>query len=595
MKKLSESYRTVKCGVLRESDVGSEVKLCGWVQNWRDHGGLVFIDIRDRTGITQIVFDPDVDREIFDKANTLRCEFVIAVEGKVRPRLEGNTNPKLDTGAIEVLVSGLRLLSVSDNPPFEPNEYRHVGEETRLTYRYIDIRRPRLQKALEMRHKAMTAVREFLNSLDFLEVETPILTKSTPEGARDYLVPSRVHPGKFFALPQSPQMFKQLLMVGGVDRYYQICRCFRDEDLRADRQPEFTQIDIEMSFVDKEDIYALAEELMSSIFKTCLDIDIETPFPRMNYSEAMERYGTDKPDTRFGMELHTITDIVKESEFKVFRSAIEAGGVIKSMVVKGGADISRKDIDGLTDYIGDFGAKGLAWMKMNEGELQSSIAKFFTAEIKKQLIRECSIEEGDIIFIVADRKQVANASLDALRRKTARDRNLVPEGVYNFLWVDEFPLFFYNEDEKRYESEHHPFTGIHEEDIPLLDDDPLKVRSLSYDIVLNGYELGSGSIRIHRSEIQEKVFRLLSLSEEDIRTRFGFFVDALRFGTPPHGGIAPGFDRIVMLLMGTDNIRDVIAFPKTQKASCLMTGAPGRVDPDQLRDLRLKSTEDGEQ
>ena len=590
MKKLSESYRTVKCGELRTEDVGREIKLCGWVQNWRDHGGLIFIDIRDRTGITQIVFDPDVDRDIFDRADMLRCEFVIAVEGTVRPRLEGNTNPKLDTGEIEVLVSGLRLLSTSDNPPFEPTEYRHVGEETRLAYRYIDIRRPLLQKALEMRHRAMNAARYFLNGLDFLEVETPILTKSTPEGARDYLVPSRVHPGKFFALPQSPQMFKQLLMVGGVDRYYQICRCFRDEDLRADRQPEFTQIDIEMSFVDREDIYALTEGLMSSIFNTCLDIEIETPFPRMKYSDAMEQYGTDKPDTRFDMKLHTVSDIVKESEFKVFRSVIDRGGVIKSMAVKGGADLSRKDIDNLTGYISDFGAKGLAWMKMNGGELQSSIAKFFTGGMKQELISECGVENGDIIFIVADTVQVANASLDALRRKIARDRNLIPEGVYNFLWVDEFPLFSYDEKEKRYDSEHHPFTGIHEEDIDLLETDPLNVRSLSYDIVLNGYELGSGSIRIHRSDVQEKVFKLLKLSEEDIRERFSFFVDALKFGTPPHGGIAPGFDRIVMLLMGTDNIRDVIAFPKTQKASCLMTGAPGTVDPDQLRDLHLEST-----
>jgi len=578
------------CGELRTKDIGREVKLCGWVQNWRDHGGLIFIDIRDRTGITQIVFDPAVDKEMFEEADTLRCEYVIAVEGTVRARLEGNANPKLATGEIEVLVSSLRILSKAKSPPFEPTEYGKVGEETRLTYRYIDLRRPRLQRALQMRHEAMQAAREFLNSHGFLEVETPILTKSTPEGARDYLVPSRVHPGRFFALPQSPQMFKQLLMIGGVDRYYQICRCFRDEDLRADRQPEFTQIDIEMSFVEKEDIYALTEGLMAAIFKRCLGREIEVPFPRLSYAEAMERYGTDKPDTRYGMTLTTVSSIVGESGFQVFRKALDGGGTVKAMTVKGGADISRKEIDALTGYIADFGAKGLAWMKMQEGRLQSSIAKFFPDGMKERLVEACGVENGDIIFMVADAEPVVNASLDALRRRVARERGLVPEDRFDFLWVDDFPLFSYSEEERRYVSEHHPFTGVREEDIPLLDEDPLKVRSLSYDLVINGYEIGSGSIRIHRSDIQEKVFRILSLSEEEIRARFGFFIDALRYGTPPHGGIAPGFDRIVMLLMGTDNIRDVIAFPKTQKASCLMTGAPGTVDAAQLRELHIDVT-----
>ncbi len=591
MKTLSEKYRTNRCGELRLADDGKNVRLAGWVQNWRDHGGLVFIDLRDRTGITQIVFDPDVDKEMFDTAGSLRCEYVVSVEGTVRPRLEGNANLKLDTGEIEVLVSSLDVLNVSDTPPFEPTDYGSIGENTRLKYRYIDIRRPQMQEAILMRHKAMQAARSYLNSQDFLEVETPILTKSTPEGARDYLVPSRVNAGTFYALPQSPQMFKQLLMVGGVDRYYQICRCFRDEDLRHDRQPEFTQIDVEMSFVEKEDIYAVTEGIMGTIFRECAGIGIETPFPRMSYAEAMDRYGTDKPDTRFGMELKELSDTVKQGcEFKVFLSVLESGGTIKGISVPGGAELTRKEIDNLTDYISEFGAKGLAWMKMQEGTLQSTIAKFFSEDVLKSFVDIFNISDGDILLIVADKPDIANASLDALRRKLAKERNLIPEGKHNFLWVEDFPLFHYDEAESRYDSEHHPFTGIMEEDFELLDTDPAKTRSLSYDAVLNGYEILSGSIRIHRSDIQQKIFRLLNISEEEIKRRFGFFVDALKFGTPPHGGFALGFDRIIMLLLGTENIRDVIVFPKTQKAACLMSGAPSGVDGVQLRDLHIEST-----
>ncbi|MFH1708899.1 MAG: aspartate--tRNA ligase [Planctomycetota bacterium] len=590
MRTLSARYRTVKCGELRLGEAGRAVQLAGWVQNWRDHGGLLFIDLRDRTGITQIVFDPNVDKAMFAEAGKLRCEYVITVTGTVRPRLEGNANLKHATGEIEVLVKQFELLSASANPPFEPNNFAKVGEDTRLKYRYIDLRRPQMQRAIEVRHKAAMAARNFLNTLGFLEVETPILTKSTPEGARDYLVPARLHPGKFYALPQSPQMFKQLLMVAGVDRYYQICRCFRDEDSRADRQPEFTQIDIEMSFIEKEDIFAVTEGLIAAIFKECLDVDLPVPFTRLQYRDAMARYGCDKPDTRYGMELVDITELMKASTFKVFQSAVEAGSIVKGLCVKGGAEITRKPIDNYTAFVADFGAKGLAWMKLQEGKLQSSIAKFFTEDQLKALAAAFGAAEGDLILMVADAPKVVHSSLDALRRRLARDRNLVPEGKLNFLWVDEFPLFQWNAGEQRYDSEHHPFTAMAPEDIPLLDTDPLKVRSQSYDLVLNGYELGSGSIRIHRSDLQEKVFRLLKLSEEDITTRFGFFVEALKYGTPPHGGIAPGLDRIVMLLLGTDNIRDVIAFPKTQKAACLMTNAPSTVDHKQLRDLSIEST-----
>ncbi len=576
------------CGTLNKEAIEQTVILSGWVHRRRDHGGLIFIDLRDRYGLTQLVFDPQVNSNAHEQADTLRSEWVISVTGKVIARAEGMANPKLPTGEIEIEVSALNVLSRAKTPPFSVcDEYIEVNEELRLKYRYLDIRRGDIAKNLVMRHKAMMSTRQFLSKAGYLEISTPILGKSTPEGARDYLVPSRVHPGTFYALPQSPQIFKQLLMVSGLDRYFQIAQCFRDEDLRADRQPEFTQIDIEMSFNTPEDFFPIMEEMFQTIFKECLDVEVKAPFQQIPYPECMEKYGTDKPDLRFGMELVRVDEIVQESSFSIFLEQLDAGNCVKGLCVKGGADISRKGIDQYTTFMSQLGIKGLAWIKYQEQGLSSSIVKFFSEEQQKRLIEAFKMEAGDLIFMIADTEVRTNQALDHLRRKLARDRQLIQEGDYQFLWVTDFPLFSWNADEQRLESEHHPFTSPNLEDMHLMDSEPLKVRSSSYDLVLNGYELGSGSQRIHDTDLQAKIFSLLQLSDEEMSERFGFFIDALKYGTPPHLGIGLGFDRLIMILVGTENIRDVIAFPKTQRASDVMMDAPSSVDEQQLDDLKL--------
>lgn len=584
--------RTHDCGSLRKEDSGKSVALSGWVNRRRDHGGLIFIDLRDRFGLTQLVFDPEKNPEAHSSAEKLRGEWVISIRGKVSLRREGMANPKLSTGDIEVFVDQLEILSKARTPPFSIcDDLIEVNEELRLKYRYLDIRRGDIAHKLVQRHKAMIATRKYLDHHGFLEIATPILGKSTPEGARDYLVPSRVYPGNFYALPQSPQIFKQLLMVSGMDRYFQIATCFRDEDLRADRQPEFTQIDLEMSFGYPDDIMAIIEGLIKALFKECKGIDIPTPFRRLPHAVCMEKYGCDRPDLRFGMELVRLDDIAERSEFSVFKDQLREGGAVKGFTVKGGADISRKGIDEYTEFVSRLGIKGLAWMKMQEGRLSSSIVKFFSDELQKDLIQRMGIQEGDLIFMVADLTARANQGLDHLRRRIARDRNLIPEGRYELLWVTDFPLFNWNEEEKRLESEHHPFTSPNLEDLHLLEKEPLKMRSSGYDIVLNGYEIGGGSQRIHNPELQQKIFETLKLTPEELRAKFGFFIDALSYGTPPHLGIALGLDRLMMILTGTENIRDVIAFPKTQKASDLMLQSPSRVAKPQLNELKITAAD----
>lgn len=584
--------RSHHCGELRKEAIKTKVTLSGWVGRRRDHGGLIFIDLRDRFGITQLVFDPVRTPEAHSLAEKLRLEWVISVKGTVYPRAEGMANPKLPTGEIEVYVEKLEILSKAKTPPFSiSDEQIEVNEELRLRYRYLDIRRGDITKKLIVRHQTMLTTREFLDSQGFLEISTPILGKSTPEGARDYLVPSRIYPGNFYALPQSPQIFKQLLMVGGIDRYFQIAPCFRDEDLRADRQPEFTQIDIEMSFGKPDDLMKIIENLIQKIFKKTIGKDIPLAFPRLTHALCMEKYGCDRPDLRFGMELHSLNTIVEKSTFSVFIDQLNNGGVIKGLCVKGGADISRKAIDEYTAFVSQFGIKGLAWMKLQENKLASSIVKFFSEEIQEQLINEFKMEEGDLIFMVADQLNRTNQSLDHLRRRLARDRNLIQPDQYEFLWVTDFPLFNWNEEENRLQSEHHPFTSPNYDDLHLIDSDPLKMRSSGYDIVLNGYEIGGGSQRIHDSEIQQKIFECLKLTPNDLEARFGFFLEALSYGTPPHLGIALGLDRVVMILTQTENIRDVIAFPKTQKASDLMLQCPSQVAKDQLKELEVKVPE----
>lgn len=584
--------RTHTCAVLRKSDIGKKVVLSGWVSRRRDHGGLIFIDLRDRFGITQLVFDPVKNPTSHAAAEKLRSEWVISIRGEVIPRREGMANPKLATGEIEIMVEELEILSKAKTTPFSIcDEQIEVNEELRLKYRYLDIRRGDVAQKLVQRHRAMLAIRQFMDHEGFLEISTPILGKSTPEGARDYLVPSRIYPGNFYALPQSPQIFKQLLMVAGMDRYFQIATCFRDEDLRADRQPEFTQIDIEMSFGIPDDLMKIIEELIKVVFKTCNQIDIQTPFRRIPHRICMEKYGTDRPDLRFGMELNRLDDIAKKSTFTVFQDQLNNGGIIKGFNVKGGADISRKGIDEYTEFVGRLGIKGLAWMKMQEHKLSSSIVKFFSEDVQKELIERLSIREGDLIFMIADSSSKVNQGLDHLRRKIAKDRNLIPPNTYEFLWVTDFPLFNWNEDENRMESEHHPFTSPLMEDMHLIDAEPLKMRSSGYDIVLNGYEIGGGSQRIHNPELQQKIFQCLNLSQEDLKAKFGFFIDALSYGTPPHLGIALGLDRLMMILTNTDNIRDVIAFPKTQKASDLMLQSPSQVSPQQLKELEITTVD----
>lgn len=578
--------RTVYCGEPRIEQVGGEIIVNGWVQKRRDLGSLIFIDLRDRTGIVQLVFDTATRPELLEVASSLRAEYVIAAKGMVRER--SNKNPKMPTGDVEVEVSEMQLLSRSETPPFEVSDNAKVGDDVRLKYRYLDLRRPSLQRNLMLRSKAAMITRNYYEENGFVEIETPVLIKSTPEGARDYLVPSRVHPGSFYALPQSPQLYKQILMLSGFDRYVQIARCFRDEDLRADRQPEFTQIDVEMSFVDMDDVMGINEGFMKKLFQETIGVEIETPFQRMTWREAMDRFGSDKPDLRFGFELKNITDVVKNSEFKVFQGAISMGGSVRCINVKGGADkFTRKEIDALGEFAKTYRAKGLAWIKLGD-TMSSSFAKFISEEELSGILAAAEAEQGDLIFVVADKDKVVFDSLGALRCECAKRLGLLKKDDFKFLWVTEFPLFEYDEEAGRYSAVHHPFTSPMLEDIPLLDTDLGKVRAIAYDTVLNGVEVGGGSMRIHDSALQAKMFELLDISEEQAQLRFGFLLNALKYGTPPHGGLAYGFDRLIMLLVGEDSIRDVIAFPKVQNASELMSGAPEAVDPEQLEELYIK-------
>lgn len=580
--------RTYYCGEITEQQIGERVVLKGWVQKRRDLGGLIFIDLRDRTGIVQIVFNPDVSKDALEIAENIRSEYVLHIEGTVVPREEGTINHKLKTGTIEIKAEKVVILNEAKTPPFVISNETDVSEDVRLKYRYLDLRRPVMFETIKLRHETTKAVRQFLDGEGFIDIETPILTKSTPEGARDYLVPSRVHPGEFYALPQSPQIFKQLLMVAGFDRYYQIARCFRDEDLRADRQPEFTQIDIETSFLTQEDIIQLTERMMSTVVEKVKGIKLETPFPRMTYDEAMDRFGSDKPDTRFGMELIDVSEVVRHSSFKVFSSTVENGGMVKAINVKGhSSTYSRKDIDALTEFVGIYGAKGLAWMKVEEDGLKGPISKFFQDEIGSQLMNVLEAETGDLLLFVADKIDVVHDALGALRLKLGKELGLIDENKLNFLWVTDWPLLEYDEETKRYYAAHHPFTMPVREDIPLLETDPDKVRAQAYDLVLNGYELGGGSIRIYEKDIQEKMFKVLGFTLEEAKEQFGFLLEAFEYGTPPHGGIALGLDRIVMLLAGRSNLRDTIAFPKTASASDLLTDAPSTVSETQLEELHL--------
>ena len=563
----------------------------GWVQRRRDHGGLIFIDLRDRTGLVQLALDPDRDPEAHAKAEKVRNEFVLAAKGVVSPRPEGTVNPNMKTGEVEVEISELRILNQAQTPPFMLDEYTDVAENLRLKYRYLDLRRDAVQQNLMARHKVARTVRNYLDENGFLEIETPVLTKSTPEGARDYLVPSRVNPGTFYALPQSPQLFKQLLMVSGFDRYFQIVKCFRDEDLRADRQPEFTQIDCEMSFVDREDVIAVMEGMISRIFKEILDVDLNLPMPRMSYAEAMDRYGVDNPDLRFDLELKEITEIVKGCGFKVFADVAGKGNMVKVLNAKGCATLSRKDIDDLTDFAAIYGAKGLAWVKIQEdGSWQSPIAKFFKDEELVAIDRAVGSEPGDLILFVADTAQIANEALGRLRGHLGHKLGLARADDFKFVWITDFPLLEWDGEARRHVAVHHPFTAPRDEDVPLLDSDPGKVRAKAYDLVLNGSEIGGGSIRIHDQNVQARMFKMLGIEDEEAREKFGFLLDALQYGAPPHGGIAFGLDRIMMILTGAESIRDVIAFPKTQKATCLMSEAPGEVDDKQLLELSIRST-----
>ncbi|MFE8703499.1 aspartate--tRNA ligase [Cytobacillus sp. FJAT-54145] len=580
--------RTYFCGEVPAQAIGEKVSLKGWVQKRRDLGGLIFIDLRDRTGIVQVVFNPEVSGEALATAEKIRNEYVLHVEGTVIAREEGTVNENLKTGSIEIKAESVTIINEAKTPPIMIADKTDVSEDVRLKYRYLDLRRPVMFETFKMRHKVTKVMRDFLDREGFLDVETPILTKSTPEGARDYLVPSRVHPGEFYALPQSPQIFKQLLMVGGFERYYQIARCFRDEDLRADRQPEFTQVDIETSFMSQDDIIALMEDMMKEMMKEVKDLDVQIPFPRMPYQEAMARYGSDKPDTRFGMELVDLSEVVKDSSFKVFAGAVSSGGQVKAINVKNAASkYSRKDIDALTEFVARYGAKGLAWLKAEEEGLKGPISKFITDEEQSGITAALSVEQGDLILFVADKTNVVADALGALRLKLGKELELIDQSKFNFLWVTDWPLLEYGEEEGRYYAAHHPFTMPVREDLPLLDSDPGAVRAQAYDLVLNGYELGGGSLRIFERSVQEKMFSVLGFTEEEAREQFGFLLEAFEYGTPPHGGIALGLDRLVMLLAGRTNLRDTIAFPKTASASCLLTEAPGEVSEAQLVELNL--------
>ncbi|QID33236.1 aspartate--tRNA ligase [Pampinifervens florentissimum] len=594
--------RTRYCGHISEQDLGKEVILNGWVHRIRNHGGVIFIDLRDREGLIQCVVEEKTNPEVYELADRLRSEYVVSLRGTVRKRPPGTENPKLKTGDYEVVIEELEILNTSETLPFPIDEETHLSEETKLKYRYLDLRRESMKENLLFRHRAYQVIRKVFLEEGFVEIETPFLTKSTPEGARDFLVPSRLHPGKFYALPQSPQLFKQVLMVAGFDRYFQIVKCLRDEDLRADRQPEFTQIDFEMSFVEEEDVMAFSERLIYSLFKELLGVELKLPFDRISYEYAMETYGSDKPDRRFGLELVDLTQVFKNTEFKVFRQAIESGGVVKAINFKG-SNLSRKEIDELTQFVQSLGAKGLAWIKVEEDKLNSPIVKFFSEEETRELLQKLRAEPGDVIFFSADKREVVYRILGNLRLHIGKKYNLIDTSKFDIFWVVGFPLMEWDEEEKRFVSLHHPFTSPREEDIPLLEralqvqelEEKKRlvhsVRARAYDLVINGYEVGGGSIRIHRKDLQELVFKLLEIPEMEAREKFGFLLDALRFGAPPHGGLAFGLDRLIAIMRGLDSIRDVIAFPKTQKGICPLTGAPDYVEPKQLKELHIRVVE----
>ncbi|MGI6657228.1 MAG: aspartate--tRNA ligase [Desulfobulbus sp.] len=588
MESMGALRRTHTCNELTPDQLDRETTLMGWVLRRRDHGGVIFIDLRDRWGITQVVFNPEINAEVHARAHQLRSEWVIAVRGTVARRPADMENPKLATGEIEVLVQELRILNSSETPPFPLDEDVEISDTLRLQYRYLDLRRPEIAGNLILRHQAMQTVRSYLNEHGFLEIETPMLTRSTPEGARDYLVPSRIHAGKFFALPQSPQLFKQILMVAGMDRYYQIVKCFRDEDLRADRQPEFTQIDMELSFVSEDEIIELSEGMIAALFKAIRGIDATPPFPRISYDEALRRFGTDRPDTRFGYELVDLTEELRGCGFKVFNSVIDKGGMVKAINAKGCGGFSRKDLDDLTEYAGRFGARGMAWIKVKDDEWQSPITKFFSETEIEGMRRALDAEPGDLILFGADTAKTVHQVLAELRLELARRTGLIDNDCFNFLWVTDFPLLEYDEELKRFTAVHHPFTAPNEEQLDLLATDPAAVKSRAYDLVLNGNEIGGGSIRIHRPDMQKTIFKALGIGDEEAREKFGFLLRALELGAPPHGGLAFGVDRLMMLLTGSTSIRDVIAFPKTQKATCPLTEAPAPVSRKQLTELHLR-------
>lgn len=589
MENMAGMHRSCGCGEVKDNDSGKVLTLAGWVQRRRDHGGLIFIDLRDRTGLVQLVFSPQYGEEAFHKAEDVRNEYVVAVVGKVRERSEETINPHMKTGRLEVVVSEMRVLNKAKTPPFYIEDGVDVDENVRLRYRYLDLRRPEMQRNLIMRHKITHEMREFLDERGFLEIETPMLTKSTPEGARDYLVPSRVNPGKFYALPQSPQLFKQLLMVSGFERYFQVARCFRDEDLRADRQPEFTQLDMEVSFEDQDFILDLVEHMMQRVFKNVLDVDIQIPFQRITWTDAMNLYGSDKPDLRFDMHFYDISDLLRDTGFKVFRNVLDNGGVVKAINVKGDAKIPRRELDGLVEYVGHYGAKGLAWIGFNEdGTLKCQITKFLGEDKIREIGRFCEAEKGDLILIIADKPKVVAQALGELRLEMGRRMNLIDPNEFCFRWVVDFPMFEYSEEEKRYVAEHHPFTAPRDEDVQYLITNPEKVYAKAYDMVLNGVEAGGGSLRIYQEDLQEKVFQAIGISKEEAEEKFGFLLKAFQYGAPPHEGLAFGLDRLVMLMLHRESIRDVIAFPKTQSAIDQMSEAPNVVTDKQLEELHIK-------